>query len=54
MKVVAEGVENKAQLDKLIEYQCDLVQGYYFDKPLPIEELYEKYRGKGNHTAALG
>jgi diguanylate cyclase (GGDEF)-like protein len=52
MTVVAEGVENKAQLDKLIEYQCDLVQGYYFDKPLPIEELCEKYREKHNHTAA--
>lgn len=54
MTVVAEGVENKAQLDKLIEYQCDLVQGYYFDKPLPIKELCEKYREKHNHTAALG
>lgn len=54
MKVVAEGVENKAQLDKLTEYQCDLVQGYYFDKPLPVEELCDKYREKHNHAVALG
>ena len=53
MKVVAEGVENKAQLDKLIEYQCDLVQGYYFDKPLPIKDLCDKYREKQSHTIAL-
>ncbi|MUK42810.1 EAL domain-containing protein [Aliivibrio fischeri] len=43
MKVVAEGVETKEQLDKLKEYQCDLVQGYYLDKPLSISELKAKY-----------
>lgn len=53
MKVVAEGVENKAQLDKLIEYQCDLVQGYYFDKPLPIKDLCDKYCEKQSHAIAL-
>lgn len=31
------------QLDKLIEYKCDLVQGYYFDKPLSINDLCIKY-----------
>ncbi|WP_141676873.1 MULTISPECIES: cache domain-containing protein [unclassified Aliivibrio] len=43
MKVVAEGVETKEQLNKLIEYKCDLVQGYYFDKPLSIHDLCIKY-----------
>lgn len=43
MIVVAEGVETEEQLNKLIEYNCDLVQGYYFDKPLLIEDLCSKY-----------
>lgn len=53
MTVVAEGVEDKAQLDKLIEYQCDLVQGYYFDKPLPIKTLCSKYLKSSPVTKGL-
>ncbi|TNF67546.1 MAG: bifunctional diguanylate cyclase/phosphodiesterase [Gammaproteobacteria bacterium] len=34
LKVVAEGVETKAQLDLLVKETCDFVQGYYFSKPL--------------------
>ena len=37
--VVAEGVETTGQLDILKEGKCDLVQGYYFSKPLPAEEF---------------
>lgn len=37
--VVAEGVENHEQLKLLQEYGCNLIQGYYFSKPLPLEEL---------------
>ncbi|MUL10066.1 EAL domain-containing protein [Aliivibrio fischeri] len=43
MTVVAEGAETKEQLDKLKEYKCDLVQGFYLDKPLLINELQDKY-----------
>ena len=39
VKVVAEGVENFAQLSLLKEAGCDLVQGYYFSRPLPAEEF---------------
>ncbi len=39
MPVVAEGVEEQAQLDKLKELGCELIQGYYFSKPLPPEEF---------------
>ncbi|MDH5572636.1 MAG: EAL domain-containing protein [Gammaproteobacteria bacterium] len=35
LRVVAEGVEDKDVLDKLIELDCDIVQGYYFAKPMP-------------------
>ncbi|AZQ83143.1 EAL domain-containing protein [Colwellia sp. Arc7-635] len=37
--VIAEGVETKAQLRSLTENDCDLIQGYYFSKPIPETEL---------------
>ena len=37
--VVAEGVETAGQLETLRKGQCDLVQGYYFSRPLPSEEF---------------
>ncbi len=35
MRVVAEGVETKQQLDRLRELECDLAQGYYVARPQP-------------------
>ena len=40
--VVAEGVETKAQLDMLKCMGCQVIQGYYFSKPVPAEE-FEKF-----------
>ncbi|MBO4217266.1 MAG: EAL domain-containing protein [Clostridia bacterium] len=37
--VVAEGVETEGQLELLRNADCDLVQGYYFSRPLPPEEF---------------
>lgn len=37
--VVAEGIEEKFQVDLLRQYDCDMIQGYYFSKPLPAEEF---------------
>jgi len=34
MTVVAEGVEKVAQMTFLQDHQCDILQGYYFSKPL--------------------
>ncbi|WP_026223229.1 putative bifunctional diguanylate cyclase/phosphodiesterase [Methylosarcina fibrata] len=39
LEVVAEGVESREQLEFLRELRCDYVQGYYFSKPLPAEEV---------------
>jgi EAL domain-containing protein (putative c-di-GMP-specific phosphodiesterase class I) len=40
--VVAEGVETEKQLKLLRNAKCDLVQGYYFSRPLPPTEFEEK------------
>jgi len=39
LKVVAEGVETKAQLDHLAEHGCEFAQGYYFSKPVSAKEI---------------
>lgn len=39
LKVVAEGVETSNQLKILKEKRCDYIQGYYFSRPLPPEEI---------------
>lgn len=44
IKTVAEGIETKEQLEYLKQIGCDMVQGYYFEKPLPIEEFEKKYQ----------
>ena len=38
-KVVAEGVEDKEQLEFLRSVDCDMIQGYYFYKPMPEKEF---------------
>ena len=38
-KIIAEGVELQEQKDFMIENGCDLMQGYFFSKPLPAEEI---------------
>lgn len=47
LKVVAEGVEIEDQLSILKEKKCDYIQGYYFSKPLPANEI-EKLLTKNN------
>ncbi|QCR32204.1 bifunctional diguanylate cyclase/phosphodiesterase [Lysinibacillus sp. SGAir0095] len=39
MKVIAEGVESIQQLNQLNQMGCDYIQGYYYSKPVPMEEL---------------
>lgn len=39
LRVVAEGIETKEQLDYVGEIGCDLYQGYYFSKPMSYEHL---------------
>ncbi|MDP4089417.1 MAG: EAL domain-containing protein [Bacillota bacterium] len=39
LKVIAEGVEKEVQVNFLEQEQCDEVQGYYYYKPMPEEEV---------------
>jgi diguanylate cyclase (GGDEF)-like protein/PAS domain S-box-containing protein len=45
LKVIAEGVEDEAQLSFLRAHQCDEIQGYYFSKPLAVDKVAGKLRG---------
>ena len=36
-EVIAEGVETEEQLKYLRDHGCDIIQGYYYSKPLPLE-----------------
>ena len=40
LRTVCEGVESKEQSDFLISVGCDMIQGYYFQRPVPIEDFY--------------
>jgi EAL domain-containing protein (putative c-di-GMP-specific phosphodiesterase class I) len=46
LNLVAEGVENSAELDFLIEKKCDEIQGYLFSKPLSSKD-FEQLLGTG-------
>ncbi len=47
MRSLAEGVETKEQLDFLKEIGCGMIQGYYYGKPEPIEDVFEHLKEKG-------
>lgn len=39
LTVVAEGIETIEQLELLREYECEYAQGFYFSKPMPVEQI---------------
>lgn len=43
MKVIAEGVETEFQKKLLQDAGCDFGQGYYFSRPVPLDEFEQKY-----------
>lgn len=49
LRVVAEGVETSEQFELLKGFGCDMIQGYYFSKPLTAVAFLEFCRAKGIH-----
>jgi diguanylate cyclase (GGDEF)-like protein len=43
LTVVAEGIEDFDKVQKLISGKCDAIQGYYFSKPLEVEDVERNY-----------
>ncbi|MCC4832234.1 EAL domain-containing protein [Shewanella sp. 10N.7] len=43
LDIVAEGIENEKQLEWLQQHNCQIGQGFFFSKPLPLEEFESKY-----------
>ena len=39
LKIIAEGIESKGQLDYLKRMNCDVIQGFYYSRPLPSDEI---------------
>lgn len=44
MTVIAEGVETKEQLQLLTRLGCDIIQGYYYSRPISMEEFYNSLK----------
>ncbi len=51
LDVIAEGVETQSQLDFLRHHGCDAIQGYYFSRPVPLEQMEQLLRD--NHQLHL-
>ena len=54
LKVIAEGVENEAQMLFLRAHQCDEIQGYYFSRPLAVDKTADRLRGNVAQMLAGG
>ena len=49
MKTVAEGVESMAQVECLRSADCDMIQGYFYGKPMPVSDFIQWYETRRNH-----
>lgn len=47
LQTIGEGVETKQQWDLLKQFGCSELQGFYFSRPLPVDEINELFRNYG-------
>lgn len=47
LSVVSEGIETKEEFDALVDAGVDYIQGFYFSKPLPVEEFLNYLQARG-------
>lgn len=50
LRAVGEGVESSAQLERLRELGCDLIQGFHVGHPMPVEQFERWLRDRETHT----
>ena len=50
LKVIAEGIEEIEQQERLIELGCDEVQGFYYAKPMPSDEFIDFLQQQSDHN----
>jgi EAL domain-containing protein (putative c-di-GMP-specific phosphodiesterase class I) len=50
MPVIAEGVEESGQIEFLDKIGCHVVQGYYYSKPMPVEDYEEFMKNRENES----
>ena len=51
LECIAEGVETREQVELLRDNACNVAQGYFFDKPLPLEEFEARLE---NYSYSIG
>ena len=44
LRIVAEGVEQETQVQKLQSFGAEVIQGYYYDRPMPEEKMRERLK----------
>jgi diguanylate cyclase (GGDEF)-like protein len=54
LTVVAQGVETKEQADHLRLHACDELQGFYFKRPLPVDEFTQLLRDQATEVTYIG
>jgi len=53
MSPLAEGIETQAQWDFLVAKGCQLGQGFYFSRPIPAEDILERFKTIGLNFTPL-
>lgn len=51
MEVISEGIETEGQFKNLMELGCDMYQGYYFSKPIPVAAFEDMVKGGSDKGA---